>query len=400
MSSAVGQRPSLLALLRRPRYPSFVLTVALSRVSATMFGTAGVLLVLARTGSASLAGLTAAAAVLPGALTGPVLGAWIDVAPRRRVLIVADQLFSVAGLVGMLLLAGHAPNWTLPAVAVLYSVTRPLSTGSFSSALSEVAGPELLDAASSIEASSLNLAFVIGPALAGGLAGATSAAVAIDVQIALTVVVAALIAVNPVFEVRPVERAASIRHAVHDGMRALARNPILRAVGAASTLAVLGWGLMVVGFPLYAARSLHAGAHASGYLWAGLATGSIIGTFLFRGAASLRRMGMSYGVLGCSALLWPLVHALWLGVLLVTLTGVLEGPAYSGTIALRQRHAPSAQRAQTMTTLASFALVASAVGSTASGLVHDFTALVIGFLAVNLVAALVTARASASRERA
>lgn len=390
----------LRALLQRPGYLSFVTTVALSRMAGTMFTTAGVLLILARTGSASLAGLTGAAAVIPAALTGPLLGAWLDVVSRRRVLIVIDQLLSVAGLVGLVLLAGHAPNWTVPAVAVLYSVTRPFSTGSFSSALVEVAGPELLDAASSIEASSLNLSFVIGPALAGAIAGATSAAVAIDVQIALTLFVAAAIAVNPIFEVRPEERAASIRHAVRDVLRALARQRRLRAVSEASTLAIVGWGLMIIGFPIYAAHTLHAGAHASGYLWAGLATGSIIGTFLFRGAPSLRRVGTSYAVLGCSVLLWPLVHALWLGILLVTVTGVLEGPAYSGTIAMRQRYAPPAQRAQTMTTLASFGLLASALGSTVGGIVHDFVPLVIAFLALNIVAALTAARASATEERA
>src|SRR5262249_59600132 len=89
------------------------------------------LLVRARTGTAPLAGATAAAATLPGALSGPLLGAWLDVAKHRRVLIVADQTVSVIGLLGVVALAGHAPNWTVPAVTALYSVTRPLSSGSF-----------------------------------------------------------------------------------------------------------------------------------------------------------------------------------------------------------------------------------------------------------------------------
>ena len=168
-------RAEYAALLRRPRYPSFLLTVSLSRMTGAMFITSGVLLVLGRTGSAGLAGLTAAASTLPGALSGPVLGAWLDVARRRRVLIVVDQLLSVVALLAILALAGHAPDWTVPAVAVLYSVTRPFSSGSFVSALAEVAGPELLERASAIEATSLNLGIVVGPALAGGLVGAIGA---------------------------------------------------------------------------------------------------------------------------------------------------------------------------------------------------------------------------------
>src|ERR1700743_1834372 len=143
---------SFRGLWQRPGYPGFVLTVSLSRASSVMFNTAGVLLVLQRTGSAPLGGITAAAAGGPGALTRSVLAAWLDVARRRRVLIVADQLLSVAGLLAIVALAGHAPNWTVPAVAVIYSITRPLSMGTFFSALAEIAGPELLDHASAIEA--------------------------------------------------------------------------------------------------------------------------------------------------------------------------------------------------------------------------------------------------------
>jgi MFS family permease len=357
-----------------------------------MFGTSGVLLVLARTGSPSLAGVTAAAAVIPTAVSGPLLGAWLDVAHHRRVLIVLDQLLSVAGLLAFLALTGHAPNWTVPVAAALYGVTRPLSSGSFQSAIAQLAGDELLDAASTIEASSLNISYVIGPALAGALAGATSPATAIVVQIGLTMVVIALVALNPAFEARSEHRAESVTEAVREGLRAISRNHFLRATTAASMLAALGWGLMTVTFPLYAAGTLHAGAHASGYLWAAVAGGSLIGTFALRGTPSLRRVGTSYGVLGLSALLWPLADSLALGFLLIFITGFLEGPAYSGSIALRQRYAPPTVRAQVMTTLGSFALISVSLGAAIGGALHDPTPAIAAFVVINLVAAVVAVR--------
>jgi hypothetical protein len=149
------------ALLARRGYPSFAATVFFSRLTAMMFNVSGVLLVLERTGSVPLAGLTSAAAVLPGALSGPLLGAWLDVVPARRVLVVIDQLLSALALVGLVLLAGRGPNWTLPAVAFFYSVTRPLSSGTFTSALAEIVGWDLLGRASPVEASSQNLAFIV-----------------------------------------------------------------------------------------------------------------------------------------------------------------------------------------------------------------------------------------------
>lgn len=377
----------LRTLWRRPRYPSFVLTVVLSRTCSTMFNTAGVLLILARTGSPALAGATAAAAVLPGAVSGPLLGAWLEVAEHRRRLIVVDQLTSAVALAAIVVLAGHAPNWTVPAVAVLYSITRPFSSGSFYSALAEIAGPELLDEASAVEASSLNLSFVVGPALAGALAGATGPAFAVELQVAITVLVAGLVALNPAFEARPQERITSASHALRTGLIALGRERVLLATGAAATLAAFGWGLMTIAFPLYAEQTLHAGAHAGGYLWAAMALGSILGTFVLAGRPSPRRVGVSYGVLGLSALAWPLAGSLVAGVALIGLTGFLEGPAYSGTIALRQRHTPPEVRAQVMTTLAGVALVASSAGATLSGIVHRTLPAIVAFTAINLLAA-------------
>jgi len=76
--------------------------------------------------------------------------------PLRQQLTVARHALAV--------LAGRAPDWTVPAAGVLFGITRGFTSGSFFSALAEIAGPELLDQASAIEATSRNLAVVIGPA--------------------------------------------------------------------------------------------------------------------------------------------------------------------------------------------------------------------------------------------
>jgi MFS family permease len=374
-----------------------VLTVSLSRTGVTMFGVSGVLLVLQRTGSAPVAGITAAAAMLPGALSGPLLGAWLDVARSRRLLMVVDQLSSVVCLLALVALAGRAPNWTLPVVAVVYSVTRPFSSASFFSAMAEIVGPELLDHASAIEASSLNLSFVIGPALAGAIAGAAGPAAAIEVQAAIMLVSTVLVAINPAFEARPEVRARNAAEALRAGTRALVGDRVLRNTGIAAMLAGCGWGLMSVGFPLYASRTLGVGANAAGYLWAAVAAGSTIGTFALAGRPSVRRIGASYAILGISALLWPLADTLVLGFLLILLTGFLEGPAYSGTIALRQRLTPPAVRGQVLTTLSSLGMVAASAGAAIGGLVHDVTAPIAGFVVINVLAAAVAVRDTRDR---
>ncbi|MGH2896059.1 MAG: MFS transporter, partial [Solirubrobacteraceae bacterium] len=261
------------------------------------------------------------------------------------------------------------------------------SQGSFFSTLADIAGAELLDQASTIEATSLNVAIVIGPAMAGALAGVIGAAETVELQAVLTVVVAALVAVNPAFEVRPADRPDSVSHALRTGLRALVRRRVLLATSFSSSLAAFSWGLMLVGFPLYAAQTLHSASHSSGYLWAAVAGGSILGTFILRGPPGLRRVGFSYGILGLSALLWPLAGTLVVGIALIGFTGFLEGPAYSGTIALRQRHAPPAARAQVMTTLASVSQLMLSAGAALGGAIHDPWTLIVMFCAVNLIAA-------------
>ena len=352
-----------------------------------MFNTAGVLLILARTHSAPLAGAAAAAAVIPAALSGPVLGAWLDVATHRRRLIVTDQLLSVGAVVLILALAGHAPNWTVPVVTILYSVTRPFSSGSFFSALAEIAGPELLDEASAIEATSLNLSVIVGPALAGILCGVIGPGATVEIQAGATLVVALLIAVNPAFEARSAMRSPSVGEALRTGMGALVRSRMLRVTLLSASAAGFGWGLMVVGFPVYVVQHLHSPAHDSGWMWAAIAGGSIIGTFVLHGDPTAKRVALSYFALGLSALLWPLASTLIVGILLITFTGVLEGPAYSGWIALRQRHTPPAVRAQVMTTVTGIGQLVFALGGAIGGAVHDADTLIIALWAVNMLAA-------------
>lgn len=145
--------------------------------------------------------------------------------------------------------------------------------------------------------------------------------------------------------------------------------------------------MLSVGFPLYARETLHVSANAGGYLWAALGLGSIIGTFFVRGERTPRRMAASYALLGASALLWLLARDLTVGVILVCLTGVLEGPAFSGSVSIRQRYPPPAARAQVISTIMSFTLTASALGSAAGGAVRHPSTVVPIFLGVNLLAA-------------
>ena len=363
-------------LLDRPGFTRYFLTVAAARSTGVMFDVAGVLLVLERTHDLALAGLVIAAALLPAAFTGPFLGGWLDVAKSRRRLLVLDRLVTAASLTAFLLLAGHAPNWVLPAVAFVFGATSPLSSGAYAAVLPEIAGPELLEVANAFEGASINAAFIVGPALAGVIAGVAGAPAAIEAQIAAGLLLAVVIAFDETFELRPEHGEApmeGVMHAVREGLAATWRIRPLRWNLTIDGFYVLAWSTLNVSLPAFAI-AIGSGAHAAGYMWAAVAAGSMIGGFVLRrrGESSQPRLfiGGYFLAMAASAALWPLAGVLGVALGLIFLTGVLDGPGLVALISIRQRLAPPQLRAQIFTTANSFHSAVLAAGAAGAGLFH------------------------------
>lgn len=368
--------PETLQLLRRPGFARYFATVAAARATGSMFGVSGVLLVLERTHSLTLAGLMVAAATIPGAVTGPLLGAWLDVTASRRGLLALDRMITIVALAALLLLAGHTPNWVLPLIGLLYGATSPLSSGAFQSVMPEVAGEELLEVAYTFEATSVNTAFILGPALAGLVAGAAGAPAALEVQIGAGALLGVLIWRDRSFELRPPGHTRAprrIRAAAAEGLRSLWRIRPLRWNTLTSVTYVAAWGTLNVGFPAYAV-SVGAGAHTSGYMWAAISLGSMLSAFVFRRRAlhvtQRALITCSFFAMAASVAAWPLARDLGAALALVALTGALEGPSLVALISIRQRLAPPHVRAQIFSTVSSLNLAAAAVGAAIAGPLH------------------------------
>src|SRR5918999_3650521 len=187
----------LRALRRAHGYPTFYSAATLARVADEMFSVAAVLLVLDRTGSASLAGVTVACVTLPSLVTGPLLGAWLDLRGRRRRLMVADQLLAAACVTGIALLAGNGPDLLLPVLALVAGLTWPLSFGGFTSLIPVIVPENLLTRANALEAASFNVALITGPALAGTISGLWDPAASLLIEAALTLAALGLILLVP-----------------------------------------------------------------------------------------------------------------------------------------------------------------------------------------------------------
>jgi MFS family permease len=358
-------------LIRQPGYPRLFTAATVARLSNEMFPVAGVLYVLDRTGSAAIAGAAAAALAVPTIVSGPVLGAVLDRARRRARVIAIEQAVGALALAALLLAAGHAPGWVLPLLMLPAGIAFPLSTGGFTSLLRPIVPDRLLLRANALEASSFNLAIIAGPALAGTIALAASPRVALLVELVLKGIALPLAASirDPAARRRASER--TVLATTAEGLKLLVRSRELGSVTAAAGTAMVGRGLLTLGFPLFAAGALDAERGAAGYLWAAYAAGSTAGALLYgrvrpRVAPAVAVIA-SIGASGALMCVWPLAGTLAPALAIVALAGLAYGPGFAATFAVRQQAAPDDLQGQVFLTAASVKNAGLGIGSAVAG---------------------------------
>jgi predicted MFS family arabinose efflux permease len=367
-ASSAPARPG--GLPAQPGYPAFLLAATLARLASEMFPVAAVLLVLDRTGRPGLAGAVVAATTLPAVVTGPVLGAWLDRTPRRRVALASNQVLLAICLLGILAAAGRAPGWVLVLLATLAGVTGPLATGGYTSMIPLLVPERLLARANALEAASFNTAAIAGPAVGGAVAAAAGAAWAVLAEAVLAALALPAIARLPRIGVPAGDDPAPLAAAIRQGLAHLVRTPVLRGVTVATAVGLGGSGLLTLAMPFWAER-LGAGRAGSGYLFAALEAGAIAGALAAaRPAASWppqRVVLAGLGLFGLVVIAWPLAPSFGAALGLVAVAGMVEGPAFAATFATRQRWSPPALRGQIFTTAASLKLGMFAIGSALAG---------------------------------
>lgn len=344
-----------------------------------------VLLVLARTDSPALAGTVVGALALPALVTGPVLGAWLDRTSHRRAVFVLNQLVLLGVLVAMLAVTGSAPSYVVVLLGLLAGVTAPVLTGGFTGLIQPLVPEPFLRRAYGAEATSYNLAGVVGPALAGALAAAASPDLAVGATAAMSFV--ALLAVlrvpMPPPEADPDRR--SLVRSVLSGLKLLATVAPLRSITLATTVSFTGMGALPVVFPLLAVE-VGQPAAAGGALFSAFALGALVGSAAIA-ARTTRTSPMRLAFLGMGglALAFAAVAAaptFLVAVVLVTVAGAMEGPTLASTLAVRAAHSPPDMQTQVVTTAASLKFAGFAVGSAVAGLVVASYGVRVGLLAL------------------
>lgn len=348
----------------------YLIAATLARVGDVMVAFTLVLLVLDRTDSPALAGITGAAYALPAIVTGPLLGAWLDRTQYRRTALALNQAVLGAVMVAMVAVVGHSPHWVTPALAALAGTTLPLVNGGFTSMLPSLVPTERLARANSLEAASFGAAIITGPAAAATIAAAASveaAAAVIVLTATLSIVAIGRLPALPAAHKTQEPFLAS----VVAGLTHLARTPRLRASTVTTTLLMGIFGMLLITLPLHMA-SLDMPRSAAGYLWTALELGSVT-TALLLGRFQTRWrpehvVMLSVAAYGLAFTAWPLASSFAVLLMLAAATGLLEGPMLPAMFAARQVYSPLALQGRVSTTAASLRVGAAAVGQAAAGL--------------------------------
>lgn len=358
-------------LSREPHYLRFVSAATASRIADEMFSVGVVLLALERTGSATVAGALVAAITLPSLFTAPLLGAWLDLRGRRKRLMMIDQSVASVALVAIALLVGRADDWVVVAIAFAAGLLWPLSFGGFTSLIPAIVPEELLPPANALEATSINVALIFGPVLAGGIAAAFGPQTAVLTEAALTAATLLLLAGFHQLDRGPVRAGGSLVGVARDGLRALVEIPQLLGTTVAGAFSLMGIGFLTVAFPLFCVEHLGVEESASGALWAAFAFGSTVGALALvrwqRRLTPQRVVVLALAGFGVLMLPWPLATSLPVAIVLVAVAAVADGPALSATFAVRQDWAPRDLQGQIFTTAAGLKIGLFALGSALSG---------------------------------
>ena len=372
MSAAVVE-PVLGSPWRTPGLAALFTASTIARLANEAARVAVVLLVLARTSSPALAGTVVGALALPALLTGPVLGAWLDRTDNRRAVFVVNQVLLLAVLVGLLVVTGRAPAHVVVGLALVAGIATPVLTGGFTGLIAPLVPQPFLRRAYGAEATSYNLAGVVGPAAAGALAAAASLC-------ALLAVLRVPMPAPPVDPDRP-----SLGRSVLTGLGLLLKVRQLRSVTVATTVSFTGMGALPVVFPLLAAE-LGQPAAAGGALFSAFALGALAGSSVLA-ARQPRTEPLPMALLGIAGLALAfgavaVAPTFLAALLLVGVAGAIEGPVLASTLAVRAEHSPAALQTQVVTTAASLKFGGFALGSTLAGLVVAAHGVRVGLLSL------------------
>ncbi len=347
-----------------------------SGIGDWLYLVAVLVVVYADSNSTVLLGIVGAARILPYVLLSVPAGIVADRYDRRKVLLVTDIARGVIMLALAAAVVVEAPTIVIVALSILAACFSTFFGPAIASLLPMLVDERDLGPANSAWATLDNVAFIIGPALAGILLATGNLAVAFLLNAVSFGIIAVVLWRLPVTataaEAPPEPKATDEVPAAEPGWRQLA-GPLAGPFVLDSATSLVGGGIGVLTVVI-ALDVLHAGEAGTGYLNAATGVGGVIAG-IAGGALLARRLSVPLligGLVGGIGLVWLAIA----GDILVAMLAM--GVAVAGLLLLDvvnttliQRIVPDALRGRAMGVLQTSSAILYSLGSLVIPLLAD-----------------------------
>jgi Arabinose efflux permease len=326
--------------LRHRNFRLFFTGQSVSLIGTWMTRIATSWLVYRLTGSALLLGVVGFAGQIPTFLLAPFAGVLVDRINRRNLLVWTQVLAGVQSLMmAGLTLAKVITIHEIIALSALQGLINAFDMpGRQSFLVQMVEDKQDLGNAIALNSSMVNMARLIGPALAGIIIAAVGEGYcfAIDGFSYIAVVVSLLMMQVPPSTIK--RAATSMFEQLKEGWSYVtAFSPIRTILTLFALVSLMGMPFIVL-MPIFASQVLHGGPHTLGYLMGASGVGALISAISLALRKSVRGLTtmiqLSAFLFGAGLILFGLSHHLVLSLLLMLVVGfgMMQGLAASNTV--------------------------------------------------------------------
>ena len=282
-------------------------------------------LVLKLTGSGTALGLVTACQTLPVLVLGPLGGVVTDRFHKRRLLFLTQLTLCLLALaLGLLVATGAIRLWMIFVLASCLGLVAAIDNPARQTFVHEMVGRELLRNAVTLNSTEVNLARVIGPAIAGVLIASTGLAACFIINSISFVAVLVCLYLMRGEELFTVEPIREVRGQLSKGFRYIGDTPVIRDV--LIMMAVVGALTYEfnVSLPLAAKFTFHGSAGSFALLTSAMGLGAVLGGLLTAGRKKTSPAGVAWASLafGAAVLQVAIAPDLLLAVLGMVLVGL------------------------------------------------------------------------------
>lgn len=315
---------STFASLRLYNYRLYFIGQGISLTGTWLQTIAQTWLVFTLTRSGTYIGLLTAAQFLPVLLLGPVGGLVADRFSKRRLLYFTQVTSMVLAFVLAWLVLSHTVQvWMVFVLAGLLGCVRVVDNPTRQSFIMEMAGRDNITNAVSLNSVEVNLARIIGPAIAGVLIASVGIGWCFLLNgISFVAVLYCLWLMHPdELEIQePVER---VRGQLREGFRYVWHTPILRDI--LIMMAVIGTFAyeFPVLLPIFASKTFHHGASGYSLLMGAMGLGAVLGGFVAANRRNLAPGAITVAamIFGATMLATAIAPNIWFATLLMVVVG-------------------------------------------------------------------------------